>query len=72
MIRCPKCGSLDVAGTGRLTAVRDVAKAAGARPTFSERELDFAATLVGEPPEMDHPSPPFRMRVAGAPRTAVA
>lgn len=50
----------------RLSAVRDVAEAAGASPTYSARELDFAATLVGERCEMDHREPPFAVRAKGA------
>jgi len=60
----------------RLTAVRDVAEAAGARPSYSARELDFAATLVGERCELDHREPPFvilhRAGRSGAGRAAVA
>jgi len=50
----------------RLTAVRDVAESVGAKPAYSARELDFAATLVGERCELDHPAPPFRMAPRGA------
>jgi len=57
----------------RLTAVRDVAESVGAKAAYSTRELDYAATLVGERCEMDHPAPPFNLRASkGAGRAAVA
>jgi DNA transposition AAA+ family ATPase len=53
----------------RLAAVRDVAKSVGAKPTYSARELDFAATLVGDRCELEHREPPFSIR---APKGAAA
>ena len=46
----------------RLQAAHDVAQAAGAKPRYSVRELDFVAPLVGGTCRLDHAEPPFPQR----------
>jgi DNA transposition AAA+ family ATPase len=56
----------------RLHAVSDLAEAAGQAPTYSVRELDYAAQLMGQQRQLKHDGHPFGSREPEAARTAKA